>query len=97
MFSIKLFNDNCKWIGSDYSAQRRFFQSLITNGDRILYDISGIFSRSENIQLSEKGHNPKHMHMDKINLALIFSGKQHEPRLLKFFLSLSGVTRHLIP
>ncbi|MCL5439428.1 MAG: transposase [Candidatus Thermoplasmatota archaeon] len=76
-------SEKLRIIGSDYSAQRRFFQSLTTNGDRILFDLSSIFSRSENIQLAEKGHNPKHMHMDQINFALIFSGKRHRPVILE--------------
>ncbi len=69
--------------GSDYSAQRGFFQSLTANGDRILFGLSGIFSRSENIQLAEKGHSPRHMHMDQINFALIVSGKRHRPVILE--------------
>ena len=76
-------SEKLRIIGSDYSAQRRFFQSLTTKGDKILFDLSSIFLQSENIQLAEKGHNPKHMHMDQINFALIFSGKRHRPVILE--------------
>ena len=35
------------------------------------------------IQITEKGHNPKHIHLDQINFALIFSGKRHKPAILE--------------
>jgi len=47
-----------------------------------LFDLSSIFSRSESINLAEKGHNPKHLHIDQINFALVFSGKRHRPVIL---------------
>ena len=49
-------------IGSDIAAQTKFFQSLAMSSDRILFDLTSIFSRSESINLAEKGHNPKHLH-----------------------------------
>ena len=64
-------------------SQTRFFQSLTTSGDQILFDLSSIFSQSENINLAEKGHNPKHLHLDQINFALVFSGKWHRPVILE--------------
>ena len=70
-------------IGSNIVAQEQFFKSLAINGDRILFDLSSIFSRSENINLAEKGHNPKHLHIDQVNFALIFSGKRHIPVILE--------------
>ena len=76
-------SEKLRIIGSDVVAQTGFFQSLTTNGDRILFDLSSIFSRSENINLAEKGHNPKHLHLDQINFALVFSGKRHKPVILE--------------
>ena len=70
-------------VGSDTVAQTRFFQSLTTHEDQILFDLSSIFSQSENINLAEKGHNPKHMQLDQINFALVFSGKRHKPVILE--------------
>lgn len=52
-------------IGSDNVSQTRFFQSLTTNRNRILFDLSGTSSQSENSNLAEKGHNPKHITMIK--------------------------------
>jgi hypothetical protein len=76
-------SEKLRMIGSDIVSQTRFFQSLTTNGDRILFDLSSIFSQSENINLAEKGHNPKHLHLDQINFALVFSGKRHKPVILE--------------
>ena len=76
-------SEKLRTIGSDIAAQTRFFQSLTTNGDRILFDLSSIFSQSENINLAEKGHNPRHLHLDQINFALVFSGKRHKPVILE--------------
>jgi len=76
-------SEKLRVIGSDIVSQTRFFQSLTTNGDRILFDLSSIFSQSENINLAEKGHNPKHLHLDQINFALVFSGKRHKPVILE--------------
>ena len=76
-------SEKLRIIGSDIVAQTRFFQSLTTSGDRILFDLSSIFSQSENINLAEKGHNPKHLHIDQINFALVFSGKRHRPVILE--------------
>ena len=40
-------------------------------------------SLPENIQLAEKGHNLKCMHVDQINFALILSGKLDKPLILE--------------
>ena len=51
-------SEKLRLIGSDMVSQTRLFQSLTTSGDRILFDLSSIFSQSENINLAEKGHRP---------------------------------------
>ena len=76
-------SEKLRIIGSDAVAQIGFFQSLTTDGDRILFDLSSIFSKSENINIAEKGNNQKHLHMDQINLAPVFSGKRHRPVILE--------------
>ena len=76
-------SEKLRMIGSDIAAQTRFFQSLTISGDRILFGLSSIFSQSENISLAEKGYNPKHLHLDQINFALVFSGKRHKPVILE--------------
>ena len=48
-----------------------------------MFDLSSIFTRSENIRLAEKGHNPKHLHIRQINMAMLFSHERRMPAVLK--------------
>ncbi len=70
-------------LGPDPVAQTKFFQSLEIKVYRILFDLSSISSRSENINLAEKGQNPKHLHLNQINFARVFSGKWHRSVILE--------------
>ena len=70
-------------IGSDHDAQYMFFRSLINRDDFLLFDLSSIFSRSQNVNLAEKGYNHEHRNIDEIGFALIFSGKRHMPVILE--------------
>lgn len=72
-----------KIIGSDYDAQRRLYSSLMTGSRYLIFDLSSIFSRSENVRLAEKGHNPQHLHVRQINMAMIFSHEKRMPVILK--------------
>jgi hypothetical protein len=56
-------------IGSDILSPTRFFRSLATCDDHILFDLSSIFSQPENINLAEKAHNPEHIYLDQISFA----------------------------
>ena len=42
-------------IGKDRASQRSFFRNLIRRGEKILFDLSSIFSRFENIRLAKRG------------------------------------------
>ncbi|MEM3264951.1 MAG: hypothetical protein QXH07_03245 [Thermoplasmata archaeon] len=44
-------SEKLRIIGSDIAAQTEFFLSITRKEDRILFDLSSIFSRSENINL----------------------------------------------
>lgn len=76
-------SEKLRRIGSDWIAQKRFFNKLIDNGSTILFDLSSIFSYSENINLVEKGHNPDHIFLKQINIALMFSEDKKLPTMLK--------------
>ncbi|EQD29095.1 protein containing transposase, partial [mine drainage metagenome] len=67
---------------SDHDAQYRFFRSLINRDDFLLFDLSSIFSRSQNVNLAEKGYNHEHRNVDEIGFAMIFSGKRPLPVIL---------------
>jgi len=71
-------------IGSDTLSLTRFFQSLTASCDNeILFDLSSIFSQSENINIAEKGHSQKYLHLYHINFALVSSGRRHKPVILE--------------
>ena len=70
-------------IGKDWASQRSFFWNLIRRGDKILFDLSSIFSRSENIRLAEKGYNRHRIRLQQIDFAMAFSHYSGMPFVLK--------------
>ena len=70
-------------IGKGWASQRSFFRNLIRRGDKILFDLSSIFSRSENIRLAEKGYNRHRIRLQQINFAMAFSHDSGMPCVLK--------------
>ena len=69
--------------GSDMAAQMDLFQSLITESRKLAFDLSSIFSRSENINMVAKGHNADHIYLPQVNMALAFDLDQYRPVFLK--------------
>ena len=72
-----------KIIGSDYDSQRCLYAKLLSGTKYLVFDLSSIFTRSENIRLAEKGHNPEHLHIRQINMAMFFSHERRMPAVLK--------------
>ncbi len=75
-------SDTLKTIGKDFESQRRFFKSIMDNSKYLIFDLSSLFSRSENINIVEKGYNHEHKNIKQINFALIFS-KNNKPVILE--------------
>lgn len=72
-----------KRIGSDMASQYSYFNHL-TNGNKFLaFDLTSIFSRSENIRLAEKGYNHEHAYLNQINFLMLYSFDKKEPVMLK--------------
>ena len=69
--------------GSDMGAQMDLFQSLITESRKLAFDLSSIFSRSENLNIAAKGHNADHIYLPQVNMALAFDLDQYRPVFLK--------------
>jgi len=80
--------------GSDEGAQMDLFQSLITGSKKLAFDLSSIFSRSENLNMAAKGHNADHIYLPQINMALAFDLDQYRPVFLK---PLEGSVRDVKP
>ena len=72
-------------IGSDLKAQHDFFKEMIDDGNTYLYDLSSIFSYSENTNLAERGYNKEHIFLDQINFSLLFSEDRKLPVALKLY------------
>ena len=60
-------------------AQMHLFQSLITESEKLAFDLSSIFSRSENLNIAPKGHNADHIYLPHLNMALVFDLDQYRP------------------
>ena len=58
--------------GSDMAARMDLFQSFITESRKLAFDLSSIFSRSENINMVAKGHNADHIYLPQVSMALAF-------------------------
>jgi len=66
-------------IGMEVSMWYKLFEKLTTKGDIILYDLTAIFTYSENIKLAEKSYNSKYSHLDQIGVIMAFSAVSHLP------------------
>lgn len=70
-------------VGKDYASQKEFFDKLSHNSKKLIFDLSSIFSRSENLKLADKGYNKEHLYLDQINFLLFFSRAKHLPIMLR--------------
>ncbi len=73
-------------------SQHDFFTTLIKNSSKLAFDLSSIFSRSENINMAQKGHNADHEYIPQINMAMIFDLDRYMPVFLK---SIDGSVRDM--
>lgn len=76
-------SDVLREIGKDYASQKEFFDGLMVDSKTLIFDLSSIFSYSENLQYAEKGHNADHLYLKQINFMLFFSMDTQLPVLLK--------------
>lgn len=85
-------SEKLRMIGSDWASQKVFFEHLLSKSRVLLYDMSSIFSHSENLRLAEKGHNADHLYLKQINFVLFFSQDNKIPVMIK---SLPGSVRDI--
>jgi len=72
-------------IGVSVSRWYDLFSKLTTKGDIIFYDLTGIFTYSENIKIAEKGWNSNHEYLDQIGVIMAFSSIAHLPIGIEVF------------
>jgi transposase len=78
-------SDMLREIGRDYASQKQFFDTLIDKSKLLAFDISCLFSQSENLRYAEKGYNNEHLYLKQINFMMLFSLDKHLPVFLKPF------------
>jgi len=83
-------SDLLRDIGSDMSGQYDLFQMLMQGSNRLAFDLSSIFSMSENINMAQKGHNADHEYIPQISMAMVFDLDRYRPVFLK---SIDGSVR----
>ncbi|MCL4391297.1 MAG: transposase [Candidatus Parvarchaeota archaeon] len=70
-------------VGSDTAAQLGLFRELMSSSERLAFDMSSIFSRSENLSYAAMGHNADDIYLPQINMAMIFDVGNCRPVYLK--------------
>lgn len=70
-------------IGADYAAQKRFFDKLMKKSRTLAFDLSQIFSHSENLHYAERGYNKGHSYLKQVNFMMFFSIDRQLPVMLK--------------
>lgn len=73
--SPKSLSTTLRAIGDDRIGQDLIFQHLRTGNRHLIYDLSFVFSLSDNLSLAEWGHNAMEIALPQVNLAL-FSGRE---------------------
>ena len=73
--SPKSLSTTLRAIGDDRIGQDMIFQHLRTGNRHLIYDLSFVFSFSDNLSLAEWGHNAMEIALPQVNLAL-FSGRE---------------------
>lgn len=76
-------SETLREVGSDIVNQKMFFNGIISEGDFLLFDLTCIFSQSENLLLAEKGYNKDHLHLPQVNVALLYSVNNQLPAMIK--------------
>jgi transposase len=72
-------------IGTDVSSWYELFSRLSANGDIVIYDLSKIFTYSENIKIAEKGYNSKYLYLNQIGVTMAFSSVTQLPIGIEVF------------
>lgn len=65
--------------GAGKAWWHEFFDTLRTEDEYLFYDLTSVFSWSENIQRAEKGYNPDHLYQDQVGVVMAFSARSQLP------------------
>lgn len=76
-------SEKLRRIGADVIGQKLFFEHLLTGNKVLVFDMSSIFSYSENLRLAEKGYNSEGLYLKQINFVLVVSQDRRLPVMIK--------------
>ena len=79
----KILSEALKSIGSDHAAQHEFFSHLAKSEHQLIYDLSYVFSESENLHIAEYGYNRKKTDLPQVNIALFSSVESGLPVMIR--------------
>jgi len=83
-------------LGSDWGAQRCFFEDISQGNTHIAIDLTQIFSASYNISWLEKGYNAEDIFYDQFQILLLWSIETHLPAFLKILPGTASSARNLL-
>jgi len=72
-------------IGTNISDWYNLFSKFIQTNEIVLYDLTAIFTYSENIKLAEKGYNAHHKFLDQFGVIMAFSKSETMPIGIEVF------------
>ena len=70
-------------LGRDYASQKALFDLLMSGSRKLVFDLSSIFSYSENLVYAEKGYNADHLYLPQVNFVLFYSLDRRLPVYMK--------------
>ena len=70
-------------VGVNRAGQNVLFKELADMSDKLVYDLSSMFSRSMSINQAEKGYNKDKIQVPQINLALLCSADTGLPTMIR--------------
>jgi len=70
-------------IGQNRYGQDHIFSNLVDNEDKLIYDLSYVFSDSDNLPIAEKGYNGKRNFLPQVNIALFSGVDSHLPVMIR--------------
>jgi transposase len=76
-------SEKLRRIGVDVIGQKLFFEHLMTRNRVLVFDMSSIFSYSENLRLAERGYNSDGLYLKQINFVLMVSHYRRLPVMIK--------------
>ncbi|MBI4210854.1 MAG: transposase [Candidatus Diapherotrites archaeon] len=69
-------------VGPNLVSQKNFFDAIMKGSHMVAFDLSSIFSHSENLRFAERGHNAEHLFLNQVNFMMFFSIDKQLPVLL---------------